>query len=309
MVTARWSGSGTATAWLARTRPLSTTFDRYRRHLLSFLRGRGWLILLVYVLAAGASMALIGVDPDRKRVAGIQLLLPLTATVAALMPMLAAYRYFDNRLRFEQLQEDAGILKWGIVSGLVGVCIGMAVELGVPTLFLSNAAHPGWSALAGPGEETGKLVVPAILWFHGLYRRPREGFLLVVISAATFGVFEGGLYAISPTGFSPQRTFVEVIHVLLTGFIAAVAWRAAWRRPSLFTAAGLAAWAFAMAMHSINDLSISYDDEVRALGSVTAVVLTVMYFAIKHAARQLVPPDNVAAVSPRWRPRAPRSAS
>jgi hypothetical protein len=298
-----WDGD----AWGAQAHESGATLAHHKRHPLRFLRERGWLILLVYLLAAGASMALIGVDPDRRRVAGIQLLLPLTATVAALMPMLAAYRYFGNRLRFEQLHEGRGILKWGIISGLVGVAIGMAVELGVPTLFLSNAGDPGWSALAGPAEETGKLVVPAILWFHGLYRSPRAGFLLVVISAATFGVVEGGLYAVSPSGFSPQRTFIEIIHVLLTGFIAAVAWRAAWKRPSLFTAAGIAAWAFAMAMHSFNDLSISYADRVSGLGSATAVVLVVMYFAIKHAGRQLVPPDNVAGVSPRWRPRAPRA--
>ncbi len=35
---------------------------------------------------------------------------------------------------------------------------------------------------------------------------------------------------------------------------------------------------------------------------VTPVVMFVAYLALKHGARQMVPPDNVDNVSPHWRP-------
>ena len=39
-----------------------------------------------------------------------------------------------------------------------------------------------------------------------------------------------------------------------------------------------------------------------ALGLATPVAVVLLYVLLKHSARQLVPPDNVGAVSPGWRP-------
>jgi hypothetical protein len=47
------------------------------------------------------------------------------------------------------------------------------------------------------------------------------------------------------------------------------------------------------------------DDAPSAAHFVTIAVLAVLYVGTKHSARQMVPPDNVAAVSARWRPLAP----
>jgi hypothetical protein len=45
---------------------------------------------------------------------------------------------------------------------------------------------------------------------------------------------------------------------------------------------------------------------VKVVSGISLVVAVVMYLLQKHSARQLVPPDKVAGVSPRWRPAAPK---
>jgi hypothetical protein len=163
--------------------------------------------------------------------------------------------------------------------------------------------------LAGPAEETGKLIVPVILWLKVRHRLPLEGYLLVLISACTFGVLEGFEYAFNPEHFQTARPLAEIMHPLFTGFVAAVAWRAAWGRPSLFTGAAIGAWVVAMIAHSGNDLAVLDPSDPKIFGAVTPVVIVVMFLLQKHAARQLVPPDRVGAVSPHWRPRAPKHAA
>ncbi len=179
----------------------------------------------------------------------------------------------------------------------------------MPLLFGGSVKDDGWSVLAGPAEETGKLLVPVILWTRGRFRLPREGYLLVLISACGFGVIEGFEYAFGPDNWQPSRPLLEILHPLLTGFVAAVAWQAAWKGKTIFTGAAFGAWMIAMAAHSTNDFIVFDKSAVKALSGISIAVVIVMYLLQKHSARQLVPPDKVGEVSPRWRPAAPKHSA
>jgi hypothetical protein len=48
---------------------------------------------------------------------------------------------------------------------------------------------------------------------------------------------------------------------------------------------------------------------VKLLSGISLFVFIVMYLLQKHSARQLVPPDKVGEVSPRWRPVAPADSA
>jgi hypothetical protein len=213
--------------------------------------------------------------------------------------LVAALLYLDRRVRFEQTPARWGPVVWCVISGVVGVGFALLFEVTLPGFF-GGEVDGGWIWFVGPIEETAKLAVPVALWFAGRYRLPREGFLLVAVSAATFGVLEAGRYGLSPDDFSVARAYGEILHLLLTGFVAAVAWRAAWGRRSWLTGAAVGALAVAMALHSVNDAAALSSS--KALGIVTPAVVVFLYFALKRAARQLVPPDNVASLSPHWRP-------
>jgi hypothetical protein len=221
--------------------------------------------------------------------------------------MLALLYFLNRRVGFDRIApaRRREIVKWGIASAVVGFAVAFGVEVGLPQLFGSNVKDGGWSILAGPAEETGKLLVPVILWIYGRYRLPREGYLLVLVSACAFGVFEGFEYAFGPDNWQTTRPLLEILHPLLTGFVAAVAWQAAWKGKTIFTGAALGAWAIAMLAHSTNDFLVLDKSAVKATSGITIVVLVVMYLLQKHSARQLVPPDKVGEVSPRWRPAAP----
>ncbi len=100
------------------------------------------------------------------------------------------------------------------------------------------------------------------------------------------------------------------MHPLLTGFVAAVAWQAAWHRETIISKSAIGAWVLAMAAHSTNDvlvLSKDLDGSIAKLTSfITIVTVIVMYLLQRHSARQLTPPDLVAPNPPRWRPAAPK---
>ena len=96
------------------------------------------------------------------------------------------------------------------------------------------------------------------------------------------------------------------MHPLLTGFIATVAWQVAWKGETIFTRAAIGAWVVAMFMHSLNDFIVLDGPDIKALGSISMITVLVMYLLQKHSGRQLVPPDRVGQVSPRWRPAAPK---
>jgi len=149
----------------------------------------------------------------------------------------------------------------------------------------------------------------------GRYRNPRAGLTIALASAAGFGILEAMTHPIYiGTGFlgdHPEpittglawglgvlRPFTELTHMFLTGFIAAVAWRA-WHLRGGFhltwpvVGAVLAAWT----LHSTVDtlgVGATY---------LQVVLLVANYFAFKETARQLTPPEAVHEVPPGWRPR------
>jgi hypothetical protein len=287
-----------------------TRLPHHKRHPFGFLRGNGWKLLLALVVFLGIASALWAHDRDASVVSGIQLLLPVFSLAAAATTMLALLYFLNRRVGFDRIPATRRreIAKWGIASGVIGFALAFGIEVGVPQLFGSSVKDNGWSILAGPAEETGKLLVPVILWIYGRYRLPREGYLLVLISACAFGVLEGFEYAFGPDNWEVNRPIMEVLHPLLTGFVAAVAWQAAWKGRTIFTGAAIGAWAIAMLAHSTNDFLVLDKSAVKATSGITLVVLVLMYLLQKHSARQLVPPDKVGEVSPRWRPAAPAHA-
>jgi hypothetical protein len=301
-----WDGE----VWLPEFQPApaDTRLPHYKRHFFGFLRGAGWKLALALVACLGIAGALWAQDTDASVVSGIQLLLPVFSLAATAITMLALLYFLDRRVGFDRIApaRRREIFRWGLASGVVGFAVSFAVEVGVPELFGSSVKDNGWSVLAGPAEETGKLLIPVVLWLRGRFRLPREGYLLVLVSACSFGVLEGFEYAFGPDNWQPARPLLEILHPLLTGFAAAVAWQAAWKRDSIFTGAAIGAWFVAMLAHSTNDFIVLDESAAKALSGITIFVVVLMYLLQKHSACQLVPPDNVGSVSPRWRPVAPR---
>jgi hypothetical protein len=303
-----WDGD----VWLAEAgpAPAGTRLPHHKRHLFGFLRGQGWKLTLALVLCLGIASALWASDRHAHVVSGVQILLPIFVFGATSAVMLAILYFFDHRIGFDRIAPErrGEILRWGVFSGLVALAVAFAIEAGVPLLFGDSVKENGWGAIAGPAEETAKLLVPVLLWRSGRFRLPREGYLLVLICACTFGVAEGFKYAFGPDNFQATRPLMESLHPIITGFVAAVAWQAAWRGKTIFTGAAIGAWMIAMFAHSTNDFIALDKSAVKLFSFISVVVLVGMYLLQKHAARQMVPPDKVGEVSPRWRPVAPRGS-
>ncbi len=293
-----------------RPAPAGTELPRYKRHIFGFLRNPGWKLLLLLIVVTGAASALWATDREASWVHGAQLLMPPLSLIATATVMLALFIFLNRRVGFNRISPDTrrAIVKWGLLSAVVGFAFAFAVEILIPKIFgQSMRDEKAWSLLAGPAEETGKLLLPVILWIKGRFRLPREGYMLVLVSAATFGIFESTEYALNPEHWEPSRVVLELMHPMFTGFIAAVAWRVAWNRESWFTGAAIGAWLIAVFAHSINDFIVLDGFAEGLLGFVSIAAVVIMYLFQKHAARQLVPPDNVGLVSPHWRPRAKRA--
>lgn len=294
VVERRWDGD----VWTDETRPAAadSSVAPWHRRPLRFLDLPGWLLLVAIVAGSTGAFLLVEIDGGRTIAAGIQWLAVPLALLATAAAMLSLLRLLDHRLRFGQVVAGwAPVIAWGVVSGLVAIAVAYPLEARIAGV-LGNFA-------AGPIEEFAKLLGPVVLWFVGRYRLPRQGLLLVVLSAATFGIAEGGEYAAMPDSFDVMRPLEELQHPLYTGLAAAFAWRAAWGRSRWFTTTGVLAVVAAMALHSVNDGLIGLaGTSPGPVGLVTPTVLLVAYLALRHGARQLVPPDNVRHVSPRWRP-------
>jgi hypothetical protein len=291
--------------------PAGTRLPHYKRHLFGFLRGSGWKLLLSLVVCLGIASALWASDRHASVVSGVQILLPVFSLAATATTMLALLYFFNRRVGFDRIApaRRREIAKWGIASAVIGFALAFGIEVGLPELVGSDFKDSGWSILAGPAEETGKLLVPVILWIYGRYRLPREGYLLVLVSACAFGVLEGFEYAFGPDNWEANRPIMEALHPIITGFVGAVAWQAAWKGKTIFTGAALGAWAIAMLAHSTNDFLVLDKSAIKTASGISVIVLVVMYLLQKHSARQLVPPDKVGEVSPRWRPAAPRHSA
>jgi hypothetical protein len=304
-----WDGD----VWLAEAGPApeGTKLPHYKRHVFAFLRGQGWKLTLCLVLCLGIASALWASDRHAHIVSGIQILLPVFAIGATVTVMAAILYFFNRRIGFDRIApaRRKEILRWGIFSGVVACALAYGIEAGVPLLFGDSIKEHGWGALAGPAEETAKLLVPVILWTRGRFRLPREGYLLVLVCACTFGIVEAFEYAFGPDNFQTTRPLLEALHPMITGVVAAIAWQAAWRGKTIFTGAAVGAWVLAMLAHSTNDFIVLDGSKLKALSGISMFVLVGMYLLQKHSARQMVPPDKVGEVSPRWRPVAPRRSS
>jgi hypothetical protein len=251
----------------------------------------------------------------------------------------AVILFFDRLLRFGELPRLGLIVGAGLVSGAVADLVAYAIEpvlepaLGVP--FAADL----W--LSGPVEETSKLLLPLLLlvFARRTFGDPRAGVLMVLISGAAFGVWEGFGYVTSATGENGTvlaglvRGVAEIPHPLWTAIAASLIWLAAHRAGRAVTLAGFVGWLIAVVLHSVHDgigaarssgtgntigqtavPSIGDAIVFGALANIlTIVTIVVALLILRYVARELVPPTAVVANPPRWRPRlkrwgVPRSA-
>lgn len=288
---------------------------------LGFLSHRWfWVCVIGYV----AGLAL-GVAADRTEV----LWLAPLAGVGVLAVLMGFCLIAWLRLRLTEAIPARQVVMWGVVSGVVAYGIAWLVEGR-----LSGSLE---SALTGPIEETAKLLVPVMLYFAlpKRFRDPRAGFALVLISASVVGLLEGLQYLwpqsveniTTYTGggrpdtqsvswsrdfqvlsMAAQRPVAELMHPILTGFVAAVAWFFAWHKGHrLFTWWAIGAWALAAALHSLNDAIPSSWPGALVLTCWLVILIGSYYLLYRRSARQLVPPTAVPDNPPGWRPHLDRS--
>jgi hypothetical protein len=228
-------------------------------------------------------------------------------------------------LRLDRLEGRRSLTWIGIASGVVA--FGTAVALEILSQWKLGLSTTLW--LAGPIEESGKLLVPFLLLLFGgpRFKIPRVGLYLVLISGATVGVIEGVEYQVRPDyawahlEMALVRPSAELLHVFVTGFAAAVIWLAAWRRKRAFTKAGTVAFLIAVGIHSFHDgiatfshinpkstlssLAQTLHDAIEKglSGGVFALgIAALLYLLARHAIRELTAPGDIAACPPPWRP-------
>ena len=166
------------------------------------------------------------------------------------------------------------------------------------------------------------ILIPVILYLVGRYRDPRAGIALALVSAAVFGLCEEVPYLLRQADLTELlsgskvhlpdvftmliRPFVELFHVVLTGFIAAVAWRAGWVRAKFWPAL-IGAWLLAAVLHSGYDVIDGSCKQVPFVEVISAAIILITYFVVfRGSARQLPPPAALAANPPAWRPKLPK---
>jgi len=100
-----------------------------------------------------------------------------------------------------------------------------------------------------------------------------------------------------------------MFHVLLTGFIVAVAWRAGWVRGAFWPAL-IGAWLLAAVLHSGFDVLDGISQKLHGVGVISPVIILVTYFFVfRGSARQLPPPAALRVNPPAWRPTLPKKRS
>ena len=323
---ARWD----AQAWTGESTddPEVAEPAKWHHRLLPFLRHQWfWWVVGGWALTLALTAA--------QRPTGTHLFAQLAAVGIALM-MVGVVLLIDRHLHFRQLQSFWLLVGCGVVSGVVAIVIASWLEGLLETKYLTYAIE--LYGLAGPIEETAKLLIPVLLLAFGgaRFRDPRAGLLMVLVSGAVFGVAEGRGYiagsvaegAYYPVVMGVGRPLAEMMHPLLTGFAAAVIWLAARRAGRVITLAGVGAWLIAVVIHSAHDASLVVAKpkttlkeefassipltmtEALMLGVGTAALALVwailLYLLQRHSARELSPPDAVASNSPHWRPQLKR---
>ena len=229
-----------------------------------------------------------------------------------------------RRLHLQEAISMRALLGWGLVSGVVATLVAVLIESGMTLVIHSETPIQGLG-IAGPVEETAKILVPVILYLVGRYRDPRAGIALALVSGALFGLGEEIIYLVRDAHLSALiggadvkiadvsnivfRPFVEPIHVLFAGFIAAVAWRAGWVRGAFWPAL-IGAWLLAAVLHSGFDVLDGISQKLHGVEVISPVIILVTYFFVfRGSARQLPPPAALRVNPPAWRPTLPKKRS
>jgi len=226
-----------------------------------------------------------------------------------------------RRLHLHEVISFAELNLWGVGGGFVALLVAVAIEGGVAAL-IHHETPTQALGIAGPVEETAKILVPVILYLVGRYRDPRAGIALALVSGAVFGLFEEASYLLRQADLTQLvsgseihlpdvlnmlfRPFVELFHVVLTGFIAAVAWRAGWVRAKFWPAL-VGGWLLAAVLHSGYDVIDGLSQRVPFIEVISPAIILITYFVVfRGSARQLPPPAALATNPPAWRPTLPK---
>lgn len=282
---------------------------------LPFLRHKWfWLVVAGQLLVLLASYVAVG--QDSRTVAWLTL-------PAYILFMMGAVLIFDRHVRWGDLPEFGKVLGAGLLSGFAAFVVARILEGGIEPRVVPFSAEL-W--LAGPVEETSKLLLPVLLLAFGgtVFKDPRAGLLMVLTSAAFFGVAEGVFYSTSAArwgifaeGFT--RPVSEMGHPFMTGIAASVIWLAAWRANRVITRAGLLAWVAVMVLHSVHDGLGSFQRDPQNImnnatmdgdfwfqtlagGAFATLWVIVMFLLARHTARELPPPAALPQNSSHWRP-------
>ncbi|MFD6896988.1 PrsW family glutamic-type intramembrane protease [Rhodococcus sp. NPDC060086] len=312
---ARWDGQ----AWTGQVRqaPDIEALPATKRHRFGFLTHR-WFSLFMLGWVVTALGAVLGTEvPDTHWWWLMIVAIGLAISVYGFLLI------FEPHLRFSQLTDIRTVIVAGLVSGAAAYGIAYLIE--VPLLkHRLDVGLLGELTLAGPVEETAKLLVPLLMWIFvaSRFRNPRAGLLTVLISGATFGVGEGIEY-IARDGHDAHllmailRPLAEAAHPVMTAIAASLIWLAAYRSRRLVTVAGLVGWVVAMVLHSAHDMpgdlgrgsggTAADGADVAGMGIVgnlfSLVWLVLVFCVLRHVARELAPPSAAVDSPPQWRPR------
>lgn len=276
------------------------------------------LVVGVAIAAAG------GAQPEPVRTA----LLVVAAVVSTGGALVALTASVWRRLAIldvvrEQSWSSRRLVGLGAAAGVLAVGIALGVELALGSVFGRDSVTVLF--LAGPVEETAKLLLPVVLLVTLKARvgDPRVGFALVWVSGAVFGLVEGVEYVAGlgpksshvPTGelasvvqgaaMTAIRTLVELMHPMLTAAAAAALWLGLWRTGRLLTRTGVLAFVVAVVLHSVNDGVLGgWAAHISAGLSLAGspIMLLVIYAVLRSRCRELAPPSRIADLPGRWRP-------
>lgn len=108
--------------------------------------------------------------------------------------MAGAVLIFDRHVKWADLPAFGKVLGAGLAGGLAAFLLARPIEGGIEPRVMPFSAEL-W--MAGPVEETSKLLVPVLLLAFGgtVFKDPRAGLLMVLSSGAFFGVAEGVFYS------------------------------------------------------------------------------------------------------------------
>ena len=215
-------------------------------------RGWFWMVLGGAVLTAAAGA--VGTTGTSR-----WWLVP--AVLGLVLTMTGILLLFRPRFRFAELgtAQLRLVIGAGLVSGIIAFLVASFIEGRLEPRMHVPFAVDLW--LAGAIEETCKLAVPVLLLIFSRRRfgDPRAGVLMVLISAAVFGLGEGIQYITSGTSANSSllltlvRPLTEISHPLWTAVAAGAIWLAAHRSGRVLTWVGLAGWLVSSLLHSVHD--------------------------------------------------------